>query len=342
MAANTGQTSPDDAWLAKVEEAPLDPEIAIVDPHHHLWLRGGYTYLIPELAADLDSGHNVVATVFAECHSMYRQSGPEAEKSLGETEFVTGQAAMSASGEFGPAQACAVMFGNIDMTLGSDIEPLLERHMTAAGGRFRGLRYSTGWDADDRIRNVAPASGMLIDPKVREAAATLARHGLTLDSWLYHPQLDEVATLADALPDLTIVLNHVGSPILGGPYRGKRDEVFADWRARIKRVGERENVFVKLGALPIRMPDFEGDRSLPPGSEEVAAAWRPWIETCIDAFGPSRAMYESNFPVQKRWCSYQVCWNAFKRISADASATEKSDLFAGAAARAYRIEGLKL
>ena len=340
MAANTGQTSPDDAWLAKLEEDVLEPDLPIVDPHHHLWLRGGYTYLMPELAADMDCGHNIAATVFAECHSMYRKDGPEEECSLGETEFVTGQAAMSASGEFGPARACAVMFGNVDMTLGAAAEPLLERHIEASGGRFRGVRYSTGWDADDRIRSVAPESGMLVEGKVKEAASILARLGLALDSWLYHPQLDEVAELADALPDLTIVLNHVGSPILGGPYRGRRDEVFAEWRERIRRVGERENVYVKLGALPIRMPDFAGDRSLPPGSEEVAAAWRPWIETCIEAFSPARAMYESNFPVQKRWCSYQVCWNAFKRISQAATATEKADLFAGAAARAYRIDGL--
>ena len=340
MAANTGQTSPDDAWLAKLEEDVLEPDLPIVDPHHHLWLRGGYTYLMPELAADMDCGHNIAATVFAECHSMYRKDGPEEERSLGETEFVTGQAAMSASGEFGPARACAVMFGNVDMTLGAAAEPLLERHIETSGGRFRGVRYSTGWDADDRIRSVAPESGMLVEGKVKEAASILARLGLALDSWLYHPQLDEVAELADAVPDLTIVLNHVGSPILGGPYRGRRDEVFAEWRERIRRVGERENVYVKLGALPIRMPDFAGDRSLPPGSEEVAAAWRPWIETCIEAFSPARAMYESNFPVQKRWCSYQVCWNAFKRISQAATATEKVDLFAGAAARAYRIDGL--
>ena len=340
MAANTGQTSPDDTWLAKLEEDVLEPDLPIVDPHHHLWLRGGYTYLMPELAADMDCGHNIAATVFAECHSMYRKDGPEEERSLGETEFVTGQAAMSASGEFGPARACAVMFGNVDMTLGAAAEPLLERHIEASGGRFRGVRYSTGWDADDRIRSVAPESGMLVEGKVKEAASILARLGLALDSWLYHPQLDEVAELADALPDLTIVLNHVGSPILGGPYRGLSDEVFTDWRERIRRVGARENVYVKLGALPIRMPDFAGDRSLPPGSEEVAAAWRPWIETCIEAFSPARAMYESNFPVQKRWCSYQVCWNAFKRISQAATATEKVDLFAGAAARAYRIDGL--
>ncbi len=340
MAANTGQTSPDDTWLLKLEEDVLEPDLPIVDPHHHLWLRGGYTYLMPELAADMDCGHSIAATVFAECHSMYRKDGPEEERSLGETEFVTGQAAMSASGEFGPARACAVMFGNVEMTLGAAAEPLLERHIEASGGRFRGVRYSTGWNADDRIRNVVPESGMLVEGKVKEAASVLARLGLALDSWLYHPQLDEVAELADAMPDLTIVLNHVGSPILGGPYRGLSDEVFTDWRERIRRVGARENVYIKLGALPIRMPDFPGDRSLPPGSEEIAAAWRPWIETCIEAFGPARAMYESNFPVQKRWCSYQVCWNALKRISQEATATEKADLFAGAAARAYRIDGL--
>ena len=335
MAAHTG---PDDSWLAKLEEPVLQPELAIVDPHHHLWLRDGNTYLLPELAADLASGHNIIATVFAECRSMYRQDGPESARSLGETEFVTGQAAMSASGVFGPARACEFMFGNVDMTLGTAVEPLLEGHIAASSGRFRGVRFSTGWDADKRIRNVAPAAGLLVDERIKDAAAVLARIGLSLDSWLYHPQLDEVAELADALPDLTIILNHVGSPILGGPYRGKMQEVFEDWRPRIRRIAERANVYVKLGALPIRMPGFEGDRTLPPGSEEVAAAWRPWIETCIDAFGASRAMFESNFPVQKRWCSYQICWNAFKRLAAGASAAEKRDLFAGAAARAYRME----
>jgi predicted TIM-barrel fold metal-dependent hydrolase len=294
--------------------------------------------MMPELAIDLASGHNVAATVFAECHSMYRHDGPEAEKSLGETEFVRGQAAMSASGTFGPARACDVMFGNVDMTLGAGVEALLEQHMEASGGRFRGVRYSTGWDGDERIHNVAPDPGMLVNETVKEAVAVLDRMDLELDCWLYHPQLDEVAELAGAFPNLRIVLNHVGSPILGGPYRGKQEEVFEDWRARILRVGEQQNVFVKLGALPIRMPGFEGDRSLPPGSEEVAAAWRPWIETCIEAFGPARSMFESNFPVQKRWCSYQVCWNAFKRLAAGASASEKQDLFAGAAAAAYKID----
>ena len=340
MAANTGQSSPDNQWLAMLQEDVLEPALPIIDPHHHLWLRSGYTYLMPELAADLASGHNIIATVSAECHSMYRKDGADGQRSLGETEFVRGQAAMSNSGEFGNARACDVMFGNVDLTLGGAVEPILEQHIEASGGRVRGVRLSSGWHADDKIGNVAAQPQLLLDPRVNEAVAVVKRLGLSLDCWLYHPQIDEVAQLADAHPDLTIILNHVGSPILGGPYRGKTDDVFKQWKAAIIRLGKRDNVFVKLGALPIRMPSYEGDRSLPPSSQEVAAAWQPWMETCIEAFGPSRSMYESNFPVQKRWCSYQVCWNAFKRISAGASAAEKTDLFAGAAARAYRMENV--
>jgi len=337
MAANTGQMGPDDHWLAMLQEEILEPELPIIDPHHHLWVRNGYTYLMPELAADLASGHNIIATVFAECHSMYRADGAEVQRSLGETEFVRGQAAMSASGGFGSTRACEVMFGNVDLTLGGGVEPIIEQHIEASGGGFRGLRLSSGWHADGKIPNVADQANLLIDPRVNEAVDVINRMGLSLDCWLYHPQLDEVAQLADAYPDLIIILNHVGSPILGGPYRGRTHEVFAQWSAAIARVSERENVYVKLGAMPIRMPSYDGDRTLPPSSQEVATAWRPWMETCIEAFGSARSMYESNFPVQKRWCSYQVCWNAFKRISESASATEKADLFSGAAARAYRM-----
>ena len=340
MAANTGQRGPDNQWLAKLEEDILEPELPIVDPHQHLWLRNDYTYLMPQLAVDLASGHNIVATVYAECHSMYRAEGVRSQRSLGETEFVRGQAAMSASGEFGPTRACDVMFGNVDLTLGGAVETLLDQHIEASGGRFRGVRLSSGWHPDEKIANVAAQAHLLIDRRVDDAVSALSRRNLSLDCWLYHPQLDEVAQLADAHPDLTLILNHVGTPILGGPYKGKTDAVFAQWKAAIARVSQRENVLIKLGALPIRMPSYQGDRTLPPGSEEVAAAWRPWVETCIEAFGPARSMYESNFPVQKRWCSYQVCWNAFKRISSGASLSEKADLFAGTAARAYRIQNL--
>ena len=182
MAAITVHSGPDDNWLGKTIEEVLEPDIPIVDPRHHLWLRSGYTYLMPELAADLDSGNNVVATVFAECHLMYRQDGPEAERSLGETEFVAGQAAMSDSGSFGNTRACTVMFGNVDMMMGDEIEPLLDRHMERSGGRSRGLRYSTGWDAYERIRNVAPDAGILVSEPVKDAAGvesaawSVARH----------------------------------------------------------------------------------------------------------------------------------------------------------------------
>ncbi|MEM7098592.1 MAG: amidohydrolase family protein [Pseudomonadota bacterium] len=339
MAANTGQSPPDDRWLDTLQEEILEPELAIIDPHHHLWLRNGYRYLLPEFAEDLACGHNIVATVFAECHSMYRAGGLEETRAIGETEFVRGQAAMSASGEFGSTRACEVMFGNVDLTLGSAVEPILTQHQEAAGGRFRGVRISSGWHDSDQIPNVATRPQLLVDPQVGQAAAVLQRLGMSLDCWLYHTQLDEVVQFAETYPDLTIVLNHVGSPILGGPYRGQADTVFREWKLAINRVSACDNVFVKLGALPIRMPTYSGDRTLPPGSEEVAAAWRPWMEACIEAFSPARAMYESNFPVQKRWCSYQVCWNAFKRISAGASDMEKVDLFFGAAAQAYRLDG---
>ena len=340
MVANTGQTGPDDLWLEKLKEKVLEPELPIVDSHHHLWRRKDYTYLLPEFADDMACGHKIVASVFAECHSMYRKDGPEELRSLGETEFVRGQAAMSASGGFGLARACDVMFGNVDLTRGSGVEEILELHVAASGGRFRGVRISSGWHEDKKVGNVAPMANLLVDQKVLDAARVVERLGMSLDCWLYHTQLEEVSKLADKCPDLTIILNHVGSPILGGPYRGRVDEVFKAWRTSIEELSKRENVLIKLGAMPIRMPDFSGDRSLPPGSIEVAAAWSPWIESCIEAFGSSRSMYESNFPVQKRWCSYQVCWNAFKRISMGASMEEKRDLFAGTAVRAYRIESV--
>ncbi len=326
-----------DHWLARHTEDILEPDLPIIDPHHHLWLRNNTPYLLPELLIDLASGHNIVATVFEECHSMYRARGPEAFKPVGETEFVAGIAAMSDSGQFGPTRICNAIVGGLDMTLGAAVEPVLDAHIAASGGRFRAIRYSTGWDASEKIRSIVPDPHRLADPRVRAAMAVLHRKGLTFDAWLYHTQLQDIADLADAFPDLPIVLNHVGSPILGGPYRGRGDEVFTQWKTGIENIARRPNVVVKLGALPIRLAGSTANRDLPPSSQEVATAWRPWIETCIAAFGPARGMFESNFPVQRAWCSYPVVWNAFKRLAAGASAAEKADLFVGTAARAYRM-----
>ena len=332
-----GETAPDDAWLALVHEEALEPELEIVDPHHHLWVRPGQTYLLPEFANDLSGGHNVVATVYAECRSMYRRDGPEELRSLGETEFVAGCGAMADSGTFGEARACRAMFGRVELMLGDAVRDVFERHIERSGGRFRGVRYSTAWDAGDRIPNVVPDRHRLLEPSVRRAVAVMAEMGLSLDVWVYHPQLDDVVELAAAHPDLTIILNHTGAPILGGAYRDRREEVFRDWRRGMERLATHGNVLIKLGALPIRRSGDGIDRSLPPASDEVAGAWKPWMEVCIEAFGPARSMFESNFPVQKLWSSYQVTWNAFKRIAAGASEDERQQLFAGAARRAYRF-----
>ena len=325
----------DEAWLAKLVEPIIEPELPIIDPHHHLWIRDGNTYLLPELLADLNSGHNVRATVFEECHSMYRADGPAEEASLGETEFVAGIAAMGASGTFGASRPCARIVGSVNLMLGDRARGLLEQHMIASGGRFAGIRQSTAWDAD--IHKVVPTAGMLMDATFRKGYTALDALGLVFDAWVYHPQLGEVADLAAAFPHTQIVLNHVGSPILGGPYAARRDQVFADWKAGMAALARHPNVTVKLGALPIRLPGSTVSRDMPPSSEETAAAWKPWLETSIELFGADRCMFESNFPVQKRWSSFAVTWNAFKRIASGASAAEKASLFEGTAARVYGV-----
>jgi L-fuconolactonase len=328
----------DEAWLAQQREEIIEPELSIVDPHHHLWKHPGSVYLFPELVADLSSGHNIRATVFEECHSMYRADGPEELRSLGETEFVTGVAAMSASGGFGPARACAAMVGNVDLTLGSRVEPILEAHIATSGGRFHAIRFSTAWDTDERVHNTVPRPRMLAEPSVREAYRCLGRFGLTFDAWVYHPQLSEAAELAASFPDTPIVLNHFGSPILGGPNAGRPAEVFAEWRSGMAALASHQNVHVKLGALPVRRSGAARQADPRPlSSEEIATAWRPFFEVCVEQFGADRCMFESNFPVQKRWCSYAVLWNACKRLAAGASTAEKSALFGATAARVYRL-----
>jgi len=327
-----------DDWLAQHREEALDPGLPIVDPHHHLWVTKGSTYLFADFLADLDCGHDVRATVYEECGSMYRADGPEEWRSLGETEFVAGVSAMSASGLFGPTRVCAAMVGNVDLRLGDRARPILEAHLVASGHRLRGIRFSTAWDAHERVHRVVPEPGLLADPRVRRGLACLAPLGLSLDAWVYHPQLAELAAVADAFPDLAIILNHIGAPILGGPYSGRRDEVLTRWRSGMEQLAKRPNVFLKVGAIPIRLPGTARDEAAgPPSSETVAKAWKPFVETCVDLFGAQRCMFESNFPVQKRWCSYQVVWNAFKRVAAGASAVEKHALFAGTAIRAYRL-----
>jgi predicted TIM-barrel fold metal-dependent hydrolase len=328
-------------WLDRRREEILDPALPIVDPHHHLWDRPGWRYLLPELLADLDSGHNVVATVFLQCRAMHRAGGPEEMKPVGETEFVNGIAAMSASGGYGKTRICEGIVGYADLRLGARVTPVLEAHLRAAGERFKGIRHITAWDAHEPLRNPAfeMPPKLMADGKFREGFARLAPMGLSFDAWLMHPQIDELTDLARVFPETKIVLNHVGGPIGMGPYAGRRDEIFKTWSSSIRALAACPNAFVKLGGLGMRLNGFGFEaKPEPPSSDELAAAWRPYVETAIAAFGPKRSMFESNFPVDKGSYSYAVFWNACKKLTKGVSAGERADLFSGTAARFYRLE----
>jgi predicted TIM-barrel fold metal-dependent hydrolase len=332
---------PREDWLAQRQEEIIDPQRPIVDPHHHLWDRGGQRYLIEEMTDDVASGHNIVATVYVDCRSMYRATGPEAFRPVGEVEFANGVAAMSASGGYGKAAICAGIVSHVSLLLGDDARPVLEAEIAAGNGRFRGIRHSSAWDADPEVAGMYATrpKGLLLDPAFRRGFACLAPLGLSFDAWLFHPQIGELTDLARAFPDTRIVLDHCGGPAGIGRYAGRRDEIFQVWKASITEIAKCSNVTVKLGGLAMRLLGYDfHERPMPPSSEEVAAAWRPYIETCIEAFGPERGMFESNFPPDKGQCSYQVIFNAFKRIAAQYSEAEKAALFSKTASDFYQLE----
>ena len=343
---------PNDAWLALgPAEDILAPDLPIVDPHHHLWDHKRHRYLLDELRADLgnpgSSGHRVVATVFVDCMAFYRAEGPAALRPVGETEFANGVAAMCASGVYGELRACAGIVGHADLMLGAAAAGVLHAHIAAGGGeggRFKGIRHAGGWDASPLIHNshTKPPPGLYADTTFRQGFAQLAPLGLSFEAWQFHPQLPEVTALAQAFPDTSIILNHLGGPLGVGPYSretpGKVDQTFAQWRTHMAELARCPNVTVKLGGLGMRIGPFDHHaRPLPPTSQEVADAWRPWVQTAIEQFGAQRCMFESNFPVDKGGASYAVLWNAFKRIAAGASADDKAALFEGTARRVYKL-----
>ena len=340
-------------------EAALEPDLPIIDPHHHLWnrrpapprdmpvehrfqeiVRDYPRYLLDELVEDTQgAGHKVIATVFVECRAMYSVDADEALAPVGEVEFVNGVAAMSASGGYGDFRACAGIVGRADLMLGDGVAPVLEA-LVAASPRFRGIRNSASWDADPAVLGPLnrTSAGLYLDPTFREGFARLADHGLSFDAWLLEPQLPDLIDLARAFPEQPIVLDHVGTPLGIASYRGRRQERFEGWRENVRALAACPNVSVKLGGLPMPFNGFELDETPPQSSEQWAEAWRPYIETCIEAFGPERAMFESNFPVDKLNCPYDVLWNAFKRITEKASPDEKAFLYAGTAIRVYRLD----
>ena len=333
-----------DSWLALTEEDPIEPDMPILDPHHHFWERPGDVYLLENLLADTGSGHRVNQTVFVECHSMYRTEGPVEMRPVGEVEFVEGIAAANVlrqaqDDEGGGTAVAAGIVGNADLMLGDAVVPVLEALVEAGKGRFKGIRCTAAWDASPEITTArANSSGMLADPNFRRGLACLERMGLSFDCIVYHPQLPEVADMARAFPGLTVILNHVGRPLGIGPYAGRRDELMPEWRRGIDAVAECPNVVVKVGGLGNPISGFDWhQRPFPPGSRELAASGAPYYQYCIEKFGANRCMFESNFPVDKQSCSYTVCWNAFKRMTREFSATEQADLFHNTAARAYKL-----
>ncbi|MCE2880468.1 MAG: amidohydrolase family protein [Comamonadaceae bacterium] len=333
------------AWLDLGQETALDPEAAIVDPHHHLWDRGDHTYLPAQFAAEAQaSGHRVLASIYVECLSHYLDSGPQALRPVGETAYVAALARAAwqvreSRGQAGAPEIAAGLIAFADLALGEGVDEVLDAHVQHADGRLRGIRYSTAHDSDPAIHSAYPTrAGMLREAAVQAGASRLARRGLSLDVWVYFHQLGDVLALASACPDLSIVIDHAGGPIGLGPYSGQRSQVLEQWRVQLQALSRAPNVSLKFGGLAMPLAGFEWrKRPRPPDSQTLAEAWRPYWEICLDAFGPQRCMFESNFPVDRSGCTYGALWNAFQRLAASLSVHERHQALAATAQRVYRL-----
>ncbi|MBB6092176.1 putative TIM-barrel fold metal-dependent hydrolase [Povalibacter uvarum] len=313
-------------------EAALEPELVICDPHHHLWDRPGDRYLLDDLRRDT-AGHKVTQSVFVECYSGYRTTGPAHLRPLGETEYVEKIANAGASD--GHATQIRGIVSFADLMLGKNVDEVLSSHV-AASKRLRGIRHPTASDPANPDSYRKPPLHMLKDTTFREGFACLRKHGLSFDAWIYHPQILELADLANAFPDTTIILDHIGAPLGIGRFAGQREAVFADWRHSIATLAQCPNVVVKLGGLGMPLCGM-GWVGKPPSSSELAAVTAPYYLYCIEKFGVERCMFESNFPVDKASYPYVVLWNSFKRMTRDLSKSERAALFHDTAARVYRL-----
>lgn len=324
------------AWLDLVVEDVIEPELPIVDPHHHLWPPdGALPYGLTELHADVSCGHRVVQTVFVECHAAYRTDRPAELASVGETEFVAGQAGLD------EPPLIAGIVARADLRL-PHLDDVLDAHEAAAGGLLRGIRDALSHAELPEaltIRGRAPKD-LYLDPSFRAGLARLGRRGLTYDSWHYHYQNREFLELARAVPGTTMVLDHFGTPLGVGPYAAQREEIFAQWQRDIEEIARCENVVAKLGGLAMVDNGFGWDTAPRPAtSDELIAAQGRYYLHAIECFGPQRCMFESNFPIDRRSLSYRTVWNAFKKLTAGCSADERTAMFSGTARRVYRLPG---
>ena len=330
---------PDPEWLSLESEPVIEPDLPIIDAHHHLWIEDGVPYLGSELMQDVASGHRIDATVFVQAHYGYRDDLPVELAPIGETEKVRqiADSCRSAGCETRVAEAIVAF---ADLTLGADASRVIEAHEQASGGHLRGIRHGVSRDPnfpEGIVLRPAPA-GLLGNTRYREGLRALTDHGLSYDAMLYHRQIPELTDLARAMPDLPIILDHMGTKLGIGPYEDLHLETFADWRQSMALLAQCDNVRVKIGGMGMIICGARWhEAAKPPSSAELAQAWKPQVETCVELFGAERCMFESNFPVDKAMYSYRTVWNAFKRLTADASLDERAALFAGTAASAYRI-----
>lgn len=326
-------------WLASApKEETLDPEQIIIDPHHHAWDNPANPYMFNDILGDFTAGHNIVASVAVQAHAMYRSDGPEEMKPVGETEFLNGMAAQSASGMYGDLRLCKGIVGAIDLEMGAGVEAVLDAHMRAAGPRFKGVRPTTAWHESDEVRALDIQPHLLMQASARAAIQKIADKGLSLDLWVFYTQLEEALDVARRFPELPIILNHCGGPLGIGPYEGKTGQMFPEWSARLREISARPNVNIKLGGLGMRYAGFRfHELPAPPSSDVLASHWSKYILEAIDIFGTDRCMFESNYPVDRAQYGYHTMWNGFKKIVKDFSADEKDDLFWKTANRIYRL-----
>lgn len=330
----------DHSWLLAVQEDILEPERPIIDPHHHLWhRRRGQDYLLEQLWEDTSSGHNIVKTVFIECHAGYRKEGAEHLRPVGETEFVAEQARASRAGGKGKPEIAAIV-AFADLRDAKHLDEVLEAHQEASEGLFRGIRQAGAFEAEEDYLFIKPRqpAGLYLNPDFQRGVRHLGKLGFTYDTWHYHHQNRDFIKLAQAAPDTQIVLDHFGTPLGVGPYATQREEIYREWKKDIAEIARCENVVAKLGGLAMPDNGFGWNlRDTPPSSDEFLEAQRRYYLHTLDCFGPDRCMFESNFPVDKWSLSYAVVWNAFKKLVADFSESEKTLLFSGTAARIYRL-----
>ena len=328
-------------WLALRSEEALEPGLPIVDPHHHLWDRPDHRYMAHDYMDDIRTGHTVVSTVFVQCRSMLRMDGPREMAPVGEVDFANGAAALGASGLFEPTRVCEAIVGGPDLSLGDGVVPVLEAMIAVAGKRFRGVRNPVVWHESSEVQSstaTPPPRGLMMTDSFRKGVRQLARMDLSLDVWAYHTQADEILTLARENSAMPVIIDHMGGPIGVGPYARDLPGMLADWAAGLQRLASLPNTFIKFGGagMPVFGFGFH-EASRPPSSDDLVRAWKTHYEICLSAFGPERFMFESNFPVDNGSFSYAILWNAFKKLSAGCSPTERHDMLAATAARVYRL-----